>query len=94
MFYNRPFPLLQLLAASKLAKISQHGWKERLKTSRNELIMSLPLFNALSPPVSMDIRLLLFFLSKVVKQTWNGLGVKDLTEPKPIVESYAFKAFD
>ena len=42
----------------------------------------------------MDIRLLLFFLSKVVKQTWNGLGVKDLAEPKPIVESYAFKAFD
>lgn len=56
--------------------------------------ISLPLFNALSPPVSMDIRLLLFFLSKVVKQTWNGLGVKDLTEPKPIVESYAFKVFD
>lgn len=30
--YNRPFPLLQLLAASKLAKISQHGRKERLKS--------------------------------------------------------------
>ena len=60
-------------------------------------LAKLPLFNALSPPVSMDIRFAYcsFFLSKVVKKkAWNGLVVKDLTEPKPIVESYAFKAFD
>lgn len=59
-------------------------------------LAKLPLFNALSPPVSMDIRLLLFFFIKSCKkkEAWNGLVVKDFTEPKPIVESYAFKAFD
>lgn len=58
-------------------------------------LTKLPLFNALSSPVSKDIRLLLFFIKSCKKKkAWNGLVVKDLTEPKPIVESYAFKAFD
>ena len=60
-------------------------------------LAKLPLFNALSPPVSMDIRFAycsFFFIKSCKKKAWNGLVVKDLTESKPIVESYAFKAFD
>lgn len=44
--------------------------------------ISLPLFNALSPPVSMDIRLLLFFFIKSCKTNVEWFGGKGFNGAK------------